>query len=58
MSKEVVETIYGKYHKFEIVKDPGGVLSSAQFYIRKYGKPWRGSYSSLASAVQAAKEDG
>jgi hypothetical protein len=54
----VVETIYGKYHKFEIVKDPGGVFSSVKFYIYKDGKFFKGSYSSLALAVQAAKDEG
>lgn len=56
--KEVVETIYGKYHKFEIVKDPGGVFGSVKFYILKDGKPFKGSYSSLAAAVQAAMDEG
>lgn len=54
----VVETIYGKYHKFEIIKDPGGVFGSVKFYIRRDGKPFKGSYASLASAVQAAKDEG
>lgn len=54
----VVETIDGKYHKFEIVKDSGGVFGSVKFYIRKDGKPFKGSYSSLADAVQAAKDEG
>lgn len=56
--KTVVETIYGKYHKFEIVKDPGGVFSGVKFYLWKDGKPFKGSYSSLAAAVQAAKDEG
>lgn len=54
--KPVIETIYGKYHKFEIVKD-SGVLTT-KFYVRKDGKPYKGSYSSLASAVEAAKREG
>lgn len=57
-AKTVVETIYGKYHKFEIVKDPGGVFSGVKFYVRKDGKPFKGSYSSLADAVKAAQEEG
>ena len=56
--KPVVETIYGKYHKFEIVKDPGGPFGSVKFYIRRDGKPYKGSYSSLADAVEAAKGEG
>ncbi len=53
--KTVVETIYGKYSKFEIVKDSG--LISTKFYIRKDGKPHRGSFSSLAAAVEAARRE-
>lgn len=56
--KEVIETIYGKYHKFEIVRDSGGVFGSVKFYVRKDGKPYKGSYSSLADAIQAAKHEG
>jgi hypothetical protein len=54
----VVETIYGKYHKFEIVKDSGGVFGSIKFYIHRDGKRYSGSYSSLSSAVAAAKDEG
>ena len=52
----VVETIYGKYHKFEIVKDSG--TFSIKFYLHKDGKPYKGSYSSLARAIEAAKDEG
>jgi len=55
--KNLVETIYGKYHKFEIVKDSGGVFGSIKFYLHKDGKPFKGSYSSLADAVEAANEE-
>lgn len=55
--KKVVETIYGKYHKFEIVRDDG-FFGSIKFYVRKDGEPFKGSYSSLSSAVQAAKDEG
>ncbi len=48
---EVIETVFGKYSKFEVVKNAG------LFYVRKDGKPYRGSFSSLADAVRAAKED-
>lgn len=56
--KEIVETIYGKHHKFEIVRDSGGLFRSINFYVRKDGKPFKGSYSSLADAVDAAKKEG
>lgn len=56
--KDVVETIYGKHHKFEIVRIPGGIFSSMKFYIHRDGKEYKGSYSSLADAVEAAKREG
>lgn len=56
--KVLVETIYGKRHKFEVVKDSGGVFSGPKFYIRRDGKPFRGPYSALSAAVEAAKQEG
>lgn len=58
MSKEVVETIYGKRHKFEVVKSPGGILSSTSFSIYRDGSYFKGSYNSLADAVAAAEREG
>jgi len=55
--KTVVETIYGKYSKYEIVKD-SPMLGSPKFYVRKDGKPYRGSFSSLAAAVEVARKEG
>lgn len=57
-NKVVVETVHGKYSKYEIVKDAGGIFSSPKFYVWKDGKPFKGSYSSLAAAVEAAKKAG
>ena len=54
---EVVETLYGKSSKYEVVKKPGGMFSSAQFYVRKNGKPHRGPYNSLRAAVEAAEKE-
>ena len=56
--KEVVETVYGKRHKYEIVKSPGGLLTSTTFSIYRDGKYHKGSYSSLKDAVAAANEEG
>lgn len=56
--KEVVEVIYGKHAKYEVVKDRGGILSSPQYYIYKNGKYHRGSFDSLAAAVEAARKEG
>jgi hypothetical protein len=54
---EIVETLYGKYSKYEIVKQSGGVFTSTKFYIRRDGKPHRGPYSSLRAAVEVAEKE-
>ena len=54
---EVMETIYGKYHKFTIIKKIGP-LGGISFWIRRDGKPYKGSYSSLSAAVEAARDEG
>lgn len=56
--KTVVETVYGKHHKYEVMKDAGGVFGSPKYYVYKDGKPYRGSFSSLRDAVEAAKSEG
>lgn len=56
--KDVVEVVYGKYHKYEIIRRPGGLLSSTSFSIYRDGKYYKGSYNSLARAVEAAKKEG
>lgn len=53
----IIETIYGKYHKYEIVKKAAGLLSNVEFYIRKDGKPYKGPYNSLKVAVESAKKE-
>lgn len=55
MSKTVVETIYGKYCKYEIIKSTG--LLSTSIYLYKDGKHIA-SYRSVEAAVKAAKERG
>ena len=56
MSKgEVIETVYGKYSKYEIIKEAG--VWSTKFYLYKDGKYHRGSYSSLRDAVEAAQKE-
>jgi hypothetical protein len=52
----VVETIFGKYSKFEIVKKTS-TFGSPEFYVRKDGKPHKGSFSSLKAAVESAQKD-
>lgn len=53
--RDVVETIYGKYSKYEIVKR-SSLLGSPTFYIVKDGEVDSGSFSSLRAAVEEAKD--
>lgn len=57
MTDNVVETIYGKYSKFEIVKKTS-TFGNPKFYIYKNGDYHRGSFSSLRAAVKAAQAEG
>lgn len=57
MGKEVVEVVYGKRSKFEIYrvsKSFGGY----EFIIHKDGSYWKGTFDSLSTAVQRAREAG
>ncbi len=55
---KVLETIYGKYNKYEIVRTDGGLLSSTFFTIYRDGRYHRGSFPSLRAAVEAAHREG
>lgn len=52
----LVETTYGKRHKYEILRESGTLGLS--FYVRKDGEPFKGPYSSLSVAVEAARKAG
>jgi len=56
--RNIVETVYGKHHKYEIAKDSGGVFGNPKYSVLRDGKPFKGSYSSLADAVEAANDAG
>lgn len=56
--KDVVETIYGKRHKYQIVKDSGGLLTSTKFNIYRDGSYYKGTFSTLSAAVERAKREG
>ncbi len=58
MTDTVMETVYGKYNKYEIKKSEGGFFSSPTFHIYRDGKLWGSSYDSLAKAVEAARDAG
>ena len=55
MSKTVVEVVYGKYAKYEIVKNSGTFSTSISLY--KDGKIVS-SFSSVEAAVEATKKRG
>ena len=55
--KTVVETIYGKHHKFEVMKE-SAIIGSTKYHIYRDGKYHRGSFSSLSDAVEVAKREG
>jgi hypothetical protein len=51
----LVETIYGKHHKYEVIKKAGTVLSKISYVIYRDGKYYKGTYDSLARAVEVAR---
>ncbi len=55
MSETVVEVIYGKTSKYEIVKKSG--TFSTDIILRKNGK-YEARYSNVQAAVDAAKRKG
>jgi hypothetical protein len=54
--KEHVTTVYGKHHKYEVIKRPGGTFTSSTYFISRDDGKTYGSYSSMAAAVKAAHE--
>jgi hypothetical protein len=54
MAGNVVETLYGKRHKYEI-REVRSWLKT-QFAIYRDGSRWKGDYDSLARAVEVAKD--
>ncbi|MFV0410743.1 MAG: hypothetical protein ACK5LJ_13940 [Paracoccus sp. (in: a-proteobacteria)] len=55
MSKTLIETVYGKYSKYEVFRSSG--TFSTDIYLYKDGKNI-GKYSSVEAAVKAAKDKG
>ena len=54
--RKIIETIYGKQNKYEVVRVTK-TFGGYEFYIYKNGDYYRGWYSSLAAAVEAAKKE-
>jgi hypothetical protein len=53
MAREVMETIYGKHEKFQIIKETSTFGSPKYFAVSQ--KKNYGPYSSLSEAVEKAK---
>jgi len=51
----VVETIHGKNHKYEIKKNTGWSIT---YVIYRDGQYYKGTYDSLARAVEVARNEG
>lgn len=56
MAGNVVETLYGKRHKYEI-REVRSWLKT-QFAIYRDGSRWKGDYDSLARAVKVVRDAG
>jgi hypothetical protein len=54
MSEQVVETVYGQYEKYEIIKQTG-IFSSPKFVVRSSKGKFSGTFESLSAAVEWAK---
>lgn len=54
--KKLVETIHGKVHKYQIYRKH--TLFGYEFWIYRDGERYRGTFSSLPAAVDAARKEG
>lgn len=54
--KRLVETIYGRLHRYEIYRQH--TFFGYEFWIYRDGERYRGTYSSLTAAVDAARKEG
>lgn len=57
MPGKLIETVYGKHHKYEI-RESTAALFSTKYVIYRDGDRWKGDYSSIAKAVEIAKNAG
>jgi hypothetical protein len=59
MASRTVEVIHGKRHRYEIRQEAESLFSlGPKFHIYRSGEYWKGTYSSLARAVEAARNAG
>jgi hypothetical protein len=59
MASKTVEVIHGKRYRYEIRQEAESLFSlGAKFHIYRNGEYWKGTYNSLARAVDVAREAG
>lgn len=56
MSSDVVETIYGKHKKYEVIKESS--LINTKYRVKDSDGNYSGTFSSLADAVKWAENKG
>lgn len=54
--RKVIETVYGKHHKYEVVRVDR--TFSTDIVLYRDGEYWKGTYSTVAAAIEAAKKAG
>ena len=57
MSDSVVETIYGKHTKYEVIKKSSSVFET-KYVVKSSSGKYSGEFSSLAAAVEWARQQG
>ena len=55
--KKLVDTIRGKVHRYDIYRRHT-FLGGYEFWIYRDGERYRGTFSSLTAAVEAARKEG
>jgi len=53
--KTLIETVIGKYHKYDIYRSK--TFMGYEFWIYRDGERYRGTFSDLQSAIDAAKKE-
>lgn len=56
VDKEIIETIFGKRNRFDVVKKDGGTFGAPTFWIFRNGERFKGSYRSLSAAIDEANK--
>jgi len=55
-NSKLIETIYGRVHKYEVYRK--STFLGYEFWLYRDGKLYRGTYSTLSAAVEAARKEG